>query len=116
MKINKLKKDLGWRILDLRKAGGLTHEDLGEKSGLNYKFIGELERGWVNVSLDSLTKIVEVLGVKIGDLFSKDKIPVQKVFVKVLTEKRDFLSRFSPQEIQLIKKALRILNKTFSKV
>ena len=111
-----LRKDVGERIRSLRKAGGITQEELGEKAGLNYKFIGELERGRVNVSLDSLQKIAEALGVKTGDLFSMEKISVQKVFVKVLTEKRDSLARFSPQESQLIKEALRLLNRTFSKV
>ena len=115
-KMDDLRKDVGERIRSLRKAGGITQEELGEKAGLNYKFIGELERGRVNVSLDSLQKIAEALGVKTGDLFSMEKISVQKVFVKVLTEKRDSLARFSPQESQLIKEALRLLNRTFSKV
>ena len=114
--INDLRRNLGLRILDLRKSGGLTQEELGEKAGLSYKFIGELERGEVNVSIDSLLKIAEALGIKIGDLFSMEKISVQKVFVKVLTEKRDSLARFSPQESQLIKEALRLLNRAFSKV
>jgi transcriptional regulator with XRE-family HTH domain len=114
--INDLRKDLGVRIRDLRKSGGLTQEDLGEKAGLSYKFIGELERGEVNVSLDSLLKIAEAMGVKIGDLFSKEKIPIQKVFVKVSAKERDSLSRFSPREIHLIKEALRLLNRAFSKI
>ncbi len=115
-KMDDLRKDVGERIRNLRKAGGITQEELGEKAGLNYKFIGELERGRVNVSLDSLGVIAEALGVRIGDLFSKEKIPVQKVFVKVLAKEKNLFSKLSPQEIQLIKKSLRILNKTFSKV
>ena len=111
-----LRKDVGMRIRSLREAGGLTQEELGEKAGLNYKFIGELERGRVNVSLDSLQKIAEALGVKTGDLFSMEKISVQKVFVKVSAKEKDSLSNFSPKDIQLIKKALRLLNRAFSKV
>ena len=111
-----LRKDVGMRIRSLREAGGLTQEELGEKAGLNYKFIGELERGRVNVSLDSLQKIAEALGVKTGDLFSMEKISVQKVFVKVSAKEKDSLSNFSPKDIQLIKEALRLLNRTFSKV
>ncbi|MBI4378760.1 MAG: helix-turn-helix domain-containing protein [Nitrospinae bacterium] len=38
----------------MRKSRGFTQEELGEKAGLSYKFIGELERGEENVSLDSL--------------------------------------------------------------
>jgi transcriptional regulator with XRE-family HTH domain len=106
------RKELGQRIRELRKTAGITQEELGEKAELSYKFIGELERGQVNVSLDSIARIAQALGVKIGDLFSKEKIPVQKIVIK----ERSPLSKFSSQDLQLIKKALRILNRTFSKV
>ncbi|MBI4680030.1 MAG: helix-turn-helix transcriptional regulator [Nitrospirae bacterium] len=33
-----------------------TQEELGEKAGLSYKFVGEIERGEVNPSLDSPKK------------------------------------------------------------
>ena len=109
---NNSRKELGERIRELRKSAGITQEELGEKSALSYKFIGELERGQVNISIDSLVRIAAALGVEIGDLFSKEKIPVQKITVK----EKSPLSKFSPQDLQLIKKALRILNRTFSKV
>jgi transcriptional regulator with XRE-family HTH domain len=110
--MHNFRKELGQRIRELRKTAGLTQEELGEKAELSYKFIGELERGQVNVSLDSIARIAQALGVKIGDLFSKEKIPVQKIVIK----ERSPLSKFSSQDLQLIKKALRILNRTFSKV
>ncbi|MBI4849710.1 MAG: helix-turn-helix transcriptional regulator [Nitrospirae bacterium] len=106
------RRKLGQRIRELRKSAGITQEELGERAELNYKFIGELERGQVNVSLDSIVRIAEALRVKIGDLFSKEKISVQKVTVK----EKSPLSKFSPQELHLIKKTLRLLNRTFSKV
>ena len=106
------RKKLGERIRELRKSAGITQEELGEKAELNYKFIGELERGQVNVSLDSIVKIAEALGVKIGDICSKEKIPVQKILVR----EKSPLSKLSPQDLNLIKKALRLLNRTFSKV
>ncbi len=107
-----MRKKLGERIRELRKSIGITQEELGEKAELNYKFIGELERGQVNVSLDSIVRIADALEVKIGDLFSKEKIPVLKITVKEKTP----LSKFSSQDLHLIKKALRLLNRTFSKV
>ncbi|MBI5408069.1 MAG: helix-turn-helix transcriptional regulator [Nitrospirae bacterium] len=99
-------------LKELRKSAGITQEELGERAELNYKFIGELERGRVNVSLDSIVKIAAALRIKTGDLFSKERIPIQKIIVK---EKGPF-SQFSSQDLQLIKKALRLLNRTFSKV
>jgi transcriptional regulator with XRE-family HTH domain len=106
-----IRKKLGERIRELRKSAGITQEELGGKADLNYKFIGELERGRVNVSLDSIERITNALGVKIGDLFSKEKIPAQKITVK----DKSPLSRLSPQDLHLIKKSLRLLNRIFSK-
>lgn len=107
-----IRKELGKKIREIRKIKGLTQEELGEKANLSYKFIGELERGKVNVSLDSLFRISQALEIYIGDLFRKRKEPVLKITVK---EKSPF-SKFSFQDLQLIKKALRLLNRTFSKV
>lgn len=104
------RKKLGERVRELRKSAELTQEELGELAELNYKFIGELERGRVNVSLDAIVRIAAGLRVKIGDLFSKEKVPLQKVIVK----EKSPLSQFSPQDLQLIKKALRLMSRTFS--
>ncbi len=92
------RKKLGERIRELRRAVEITQEELGEKAELNYKYIGELERGKVNVSLDSLTRIADALKVKIGDLFSKETIAVQKLIIK----EKSPLSKISSQDLQLI--------------
>jgi transcriptional regulator with XRE-family HTH domain len=101
MLMNNIREGLGKRIRLLRKSKGLTQEELSEKAGLSYKFVGEIERGEVNISLDSLIGIATALNVKINDLFPKEA---------------DIFPSFSPQDIQLIKEALRLLNRTFSKV
>lgn len=106
------RKELGVRIKELRKTAGITQEKLGEKAELSYKFIGELERGQVNVSLDSIMRIAEALGVKIGDVFSKERIPVQKILIK----EKNPVSGLSSKDLLLIKKALRLLSRTFSKL
>lgn len=109
---NDTRRNLGKRIRELRKSAELTQEELGEKASLNYKFIGELERGRVNVSLDSVARIAEALEVKIADLFSGEKIKVQRVLIK----DKNPLKRLSEQDRQIINKSLRILNRTFSKI
>lgn len=110
--MDNIRKDLGKRIREIRKMKGLTQEELGEKANLNYKFIGELERGNVNISLDSLSRISTTLDIHIADLFRKGKEPILKITVK----EKSPLSKFSPQDLNLIKKSLRLLNRTFSKV
>jgi len=96
-----IRKGLGKRIRTFRKLKALTQEELGEKAGLSYKFVGEIERGKVNPSLDSLVRIANALGVKVGNLFPHEA---------------DIFPQFSSQDLYLIKKALRLLNRAFSKV
>jgi len=64
-------------------------------------YIGELERGQVNVSIDSLQKIADALERKIGEFFPLPETPLFKL---------------TPQDLQQIKHSIRLLNKVFAKV
>lgn len=64
-----IKKMLGSRVRALRTARGMTQEELGEKASINYKYLGSIERGERNPSLENLARIAEGLGVKLRDLF-----------------------------------------------
>lgn len=108
-KIRETRKKLGERIRELRKATGLTQEELGERASLNYKFIGELERGRVNVSLDSLVKLASALGVAPGSFFAKGKLPVRPQPAK----EKNPMSKLSARDLHLIRHALQLLSKTF---
>jgi transcriptional regulator with XRE-family HTH domain len=66
---NDLRKRLGERIRILRKSKRLSQEKLGELAGLHYTYIGAVERGERNVSIDSLGKIARGLGIGIEELF-----------------------------------------------
>jgi transcriptional regulator with XRE-family HTH domain len=72
MKVENERLRIGKKIKSLRDINKLTQEKLGEKAGLSYKYIGELERGKVNVSLDSLVKIATALEISVDELFKKD--------------------------------------------
>ena len=61
---------LGANVRELRVRRKLTQEALGERAGLSYKFIGEVERGLGNPSVETLSAIAGALGADIGDLFS----------------------------------------------
>lgn len=69
MKEKKVAELLGLKIRALRKSNNLTQERLGEKSGINYKHLGAIERGEENPSLSVLQKVASGLGVEIAELF-----------------------------------------------
>jgi transcriptional regulator with XRE-family HTH domain len=63
---------LGRRIRSLRTQKGWTQQELGDNADINYKFLGEIERGQQNPSFGILTKIALALGVDLPELFRFD--------------------------------------------
>jgi transcriptional regulator with XRE-family HTH domain len=60
---------VGKRIRSLRKSKGLTQQRLGELSGLDYKYLGSIERGLENPSLRKIGMIASGLGIDVMELF-----------------------------------------------
>ena len=70
MKKNKILIRLGKNIREKRKEKVLTQEELAEKAGINPKFLGKVERAETNVSLLTLAKICDALGISICELLA----------------------------------------------
>lgn len=80
---------LGRRIRRLRTAKKWTQQELGDRAEVNYKFVGEIERGQQNPSLNILVKIATALGVDLPDLFRfeqeiTDRKEIEKRIGKIL--------------------------------
>lgn len=67
---------MGENIRQLRKERGWSQEELGEHAALSYKFVGEIERGVVNPSLDSLLSIANALTIEIAKLFLTERLAI----------------------------------------
>jgi transcriptional regulator with XRE-family HTH domain len=65
----KARKDFGNRLREIRKSKGISQEKLGDLSGLHRTYIGAIERGEQNVSVDNIAKIARALKVKPAELF-----------------------------------------------
>jgi len=59
---------IGKRIRELRKERRLKQEEM-ESFGISYKYYQKIETGKVNVTLGSLEKIADALGVDPAELF-----------------------------------------------
>ena len=62
-------KKFGLRIKVLRKARGLSQEDLAELSNLDRTYISGIERGLRNVALRNIESLAQALQVSISELF-----------------------------------------------
>lgn len=65
----KISKQLGERLSELRVKKGLTQEHLAYDAGLNRAYIGYIERGERNPSILTMAKIAVALKVNLEELF-----------------------------------------------
>ena len=68
-------RQIGNRLLALRKDRGLTQAALAEKAGLADRTYADIERGTVNMRLTTLVKICEALNIRPNDLLLSDDAP-----------------------------------------
>ncbi len=69
---SKLLLKFGQQVRKHRTAIGLSQEDLAEKAGVHRTYIGMIERAEKNITLGSIEKIAEALGVPIDKLMKFD--------------------------------------------
>lgn len=101
-------KQFGKQVRDLRKAQGLSQEELAEKADLHYTYIGGVERGERNLSLKSIEKIASALRVDIKDLFIHH--PPKKADVesnKIISDIDNILSSKEITTLRLIKQLIK---------
>lgn len=59
------------KLRQFRLARGLSQEGLAELCGLHRTYVGSVERGERNVSIDNIERIAAALEVNIRDLFAE---------------------------------------------
>ena len=64
-----IQEQFGARVRDLRKERAWTQEQLAQAAGRHWTYIGGIERGERNVTLQVVADIARALDIEIGDLF-----------------------------------------------
>lgn len=62
---------VGWNLRRLRVAREVSQERLAFDSGVDRSYLGGLERGEENPTVDVLERLAETLTVKLGELFEE---------------------------------------------
>ena len=60
----------GARVRGLRNDRGWSQEAFADRAGLHRTYIGSIERGEQNVSLENIEKVAATLGVSLAELFA----------------------------------------------
>jgi transcriptional regulator with XRE-family HTH domain len=66
---SELVQRIGERIRRVRKEMNLSQEQLAERSGLHTNYVGQVERGEKNLTLETLEKVVGGLDISLEELF-----------------------------------------------
>jgi transcriptional regulator with XRE-family HTH domain len=62
------RRAFGNRVRELRAQRGLSQEALAERADLHRTYVGSVERGERNISLDNIYVLAQALDVVAGDL------------------------------------------------
>ena len=69
--VEALQRSLGRRIRELRRKHGWSQEQFAEFCGLHRTYMGHVERGEKNVSLSTVVRVANALGVRISALLGR---------------------------------------------
>jgi transcriptional regulator with XRE-family HTH domain len=65
---NDVLKRFGARVRELRKKKGLSQEGLALEASLDRSYVGGVERGERNISLENIARMAKALGCRASDL------------------------------------------------
>jgi transcriptional regulator with XRE-family HTH domain len=113
--MTKLRNSVGERIRTIRKAKGLTQQQLAELSGLDDAYIGSVERGERNFSIDTLEKVLTALNVSISELmFSKEHMTKDETIrQEAIDEFVALTSGLSEEQIGILRRVNKEVSRAF---
>jgi transcriptional regulator with XRE-family HTH domain len=89
---NDVRARFGHALREARVRGRFTQEQLAERSGLSYKFIGEIERGRGNPTLVTMTRLASALGIELAALIASPSAPRAVAPPEYRISKRELLA------------------------
>lgn len=109
----KINAFVGERIKSLRKSKGLTQANLGEQVDLPQPYIGGIEKGERNISLETLQKLIEALDITPEELFRNYDINLSNKEVhEVLDRINELLIMRDIEEIKIVESFVNDILKT----
>ncbi|MED3993001.1 MULTISPECIES: helix-turn-helix domain-containing protein [Priestia] len=99
-----IKKYMGVKIKEYRKAMKLTTMELGSLSGTSQSTISEIERGTRSIQVESLAKICNALGVTLNDVLptSSSQEKTDASYTPEISQLTNIISSLSSDEVRLL--------------
>ena len=97
---------IGQRIRNFRIQNGFSQEKLAELAGCHPTYIGQIERGEKNATIESIEKITLALNISLSTLFDGLGKEYNSLSKNTLLLCNEFLSYKKPEELNKIYKIL----------
>ena len=94
---------IGNRLYSIRKKTGFTQADVAEKAGISDRTYADIERGTVNMRVETLLRICNVLKITPDEVLSTEK--EQEITTENITE---LLNSISSKERKTVFKLLEV--------
>ncbi|APO43049.1 transcriptional regulator [Paenibacillus xylanexedens] len=111
--MSELRQLIGTRIRAMRNAKGLTQQKLADIAGLDYRYIGALERGERNFSIDTLEKVLIALDINLSELMISSDIQKEDLRQKSIDEFITIINGLKDHQIEAIIKINQEISKSF---
>lgn len=109
----KNKFNYGERLRQLRIERGFTQEEIALRADITTSYYGQLERGTANPTINMLTKICDVMGILIIDIFNDtdtNLLGVDTLTMQILHYLSDKTDEEKSTVLALIKTAFKLQN------
>lgn len=73
-----MKVAIGERIAELRKAKNLSQQQFSYEAEIERSYLTHVEKGRKNISIDTLIKITNALGISLKEFFNQDSFNGKK--------------------------------------
>ncbi|WP_419783497.1 helix-turn-helix domain-containing protein [Maridesulfovibrio sp.] len=90
-----LLEKIGSKIRTLRTANNLSQQKMAELAEISYKYLGEIERGQVNLSVEILIKISNALHVEPSEILAMNSAEDTNI-----SRAKFLLSELSEQDVK----------------
>lgn len=77
--------EVGGKLFSFRKSKGFTQAEVAEKAGLSDRTYADIERGSVNMRVDTLLKICDALNITPDEILTKKTEDIEREKSNLLT-------------------------------
>ena len=99
-------RQFGEHLRTLRKARRLSQNELAERAGVNEKYLGEIERGVGNPSLEVLMKLAKAMDIDAATVVGDDLVHMARTELLGVAQRQ--LEALGDAELRTVIRSLRL--------